>query len=137
MIGGVEISGHDGLDGHSDADVLCHAIADALLGAAGLGDLGVHFPADERWKEASGTDILEATRGLLRSEGLSIVNLDATVIAQKPKLAGHREAMLAAISQALDVEQGRVSVKFTTTDGLGSIGRGEGIAASAVALVTS
>lgn len=137
MIGGVEVADHDGLAGHSDADVLCHAIADALLGAAALGDLGSHFPASGEWEDASGARILEATRDLLEQAGFTIVNVDATVIAEEPKLAPHREGMIGAISKALALDASAVSVKFTTSDGLGAIGRGEGIAASAVALITS
>lgn len=135
VLGGVTIPGASGLAGHSDADVLGHAIADALLGAARLGDLGQVFPSDERWKDASTIDILAETARLLRAAGWSIANVDATVIAQRPTLARWRDEMIAAIARALDVDGDAVSVKATTTDALGFTGRGEGIAASAVALV--
>lgn len=137
VIGGVTIDGHPGLSGHSDADVLCHAIADALLGASGLGDLGSRFPDTEEWRDASSLDILVTTGELLRSNGFEIVNIDSTVIAESPRLAPHRERMEANIALALAIGIGAVSVKATTTDGSGFTGRGEGMAATAVALVTS
>lgn len=137
VIGGVTIEGHAGLSGHSDADVLSHAVADALLGAARLGDLGERFPGNDRWKDASSLDILSETAHLLHQAGFEVVNIDATVIAEQPRLAEHKEAMSVNIAKALGIETALVSVKATTTDALGATGRGEGIAASAVALITS
>jgi 2-C-methyl-D-erythritol 2,4-cyclodiphosphate synthase len=135
LLGGIEIPGSPGLSGHSDADVLSHAIADALLGATGLGDLGDRFPNDERWKDASSLEILSEVSALLRDRGATVVNVDATVIAELPKLGPHRDQMVERIAHALGIERGLVSVKATTTDEMGFIGRGEGIAAFAVALV--
>jgi 2-C-methyl-D-erythritol 2,4-cyclodiphosphate synthase len=135
FLGGVEIPGSPGLSGHSDGDVLSHAIADALLGAAGLGDLGENFPGDDRWKGASGLDILRSVAEKLEAAGWRVGNADATVVAERPRLASHREGMQAAVSEA--VGGADVSVKLTSTDGLGFAGRGEGIAAFAVALVES
>lgn len=137
VLGGVTIENHAGLTGHSDADVLSHAVADALLGAARLGDLGSRFPANDRWKNASSLDILSETAHLLHEAGFDIVNVDATVIAERPRLSDHKEAMASKIAGALGIDAELVSVKATTTDGLGSAGRGEGIAATAVALITS
>jgi len=137
LLGGVEIPGETGLAGHSDADVLLHAIVDALLGAAGLGDLGQHFPpADPQWKDASSLDLLARTLALVREAGFDVENIDATVIAERPKLAPHIPAMRQHIAEALGIAAGRVNVKATTNEGLGAIGRGEGIAAMAVALLT-
>jgi 2-C-methyl-D-erythritol 2,4-cyclodiphosphate synthase len=135
VLGGVTIPGHPGLAGHSDADVLSHAVADALLGAAALGDLGSRFPADERWRDASSLAILEETAAQVLDAGYRIVHVDASVIAQAPRLAPHRDAMRANVARALGVDERRVSVKATTTDGLGFTGRGEGIAALAVATI--
>ncbi|MBA2274239.1 MAG: 2-C-methyl-D-erythritol 2,4-cyclodiphosphate synthase [Actinobacteria bacterium] len=135
ILGGVVIPGPPGLSGHSDADVLSHAIADALLGAGRLGDLGTMFPPDDRWREASSLDILSATAQTLKDHGCRIENVDGTVVAQSPKLAPHRGEMTAAIARALGLPASDVSIKATTTDGLGFTGRGEGIAAIAVALV--
>jgi 2-C-methyl-D-erythritol 2,4-cyclodiphosphate synthase len=135
IVGGVTIEGHPGLDGHSDADVLSHSIADALLGAAGLGDLGSRFPGDARWKDASSLEILSATKGFLVEAGFEIVNVDVTVIAEAPRLAPYREAMAAAVAGALSLSIDVVSIKATTTDGMGFTGRGEGMAAIATALV--
>ncbi|RIL06502.1 MAG: 2-C-methyl-D-erythritol 2,4-cyclodiphosphate synthase [Proteobacteria bacterium] len=135
-LGGVEIPHERGLEGHSDGDVLLHAVASALLGAIGAGDLGTHFPSsDARWRGADSGVLLEAVVALLRERGFAIGNLDATVIAQAPRLAPFREAMRDALAKRLGVEPGRVNVKITSTDALGAIGRGEGIAAQAVALV--
>ena len=134
ILGGVEIPGETGLAGHSDADVLLHAIVDALLGAAGLGDMGQHFsPSDPQWKDASGLDLLARTLRLVRGAGFDVVNIDATVIAERPRLAPHIPAMRQHIAEALGIAAGRVNVKATTNEGLGAIGRGEGIAAMAVA----
>jgi 2-C-methyl-D-erythritol 2,4-cyclodiphosphate synthase len=137
-LGGVEIPHARGLEGHSDGDVVLHAIASALLGALGAGDLGTHFPSsDARWKGASSGALLAAVCDLVRERGYTIGNVDATVIAQEPRLAAHRETMVASVARALGVEPTRVSVKVTSTDRLGAIGRGEGIAAEAVVLVES
>jgi len=133
ILGGVEIPGETGLAGHSDADVLLHAIVDALLGAAGLGDLGQHFsPSDPQWKDASGLDLLARTLRLVRGAGFDLVNIDATAIAERPRLAPHIPAMRQHIAEALGIAAGRVNVKATTNEGLGALGRGEGIAAMAV-----
>ena len=135
VLGGVEIVGSPGLSGHSDADVLSHAIADALLGAGGLGDLGEHFPSDDRWKDASSLEILRSVAAMLEGDGTRVVNVDATVVAQRPPLAPYRQRVIAAVSDALAVDAHDLSIKVTSTDGLGFTGRGEGIAAYAVVLV--
>lgn len=137
VIGGVEIPEHAGLAGHSDADVLSHSIADALLGAAGLGDLGSHFPDTDTWKGASSLTLLTETASLLAEKGFRIVNVDATIVAEAPRLAPFYEAMTGNVAGALGIDEGAVSVKATSTDGLGFTGRGEGISASAVVLITS
>lgn len=133
FLGCVEIQHDRGLGGHSDGDVLAHAICDALLGAAGLGDIGERFPAEPRWKGASGAGLL---RDVAAAVG-AIAWIDATVLAETPRLAPHREAMRRAVAQALGLDPAVVSVKATTTDGLGFTGRGEGIAAMAVATIDS
>jgi 2-C-methyl-D-erythritol 2,4-cyclodiphosphate synthase len=134
VIGGVEIPGGTGLEGHSDADVLLHALIDALLGAAGLGDIGEHFPdTDERWRDADSLALLEAVVGMISGAGLEIVNVDCTVIMERPKLSPHREAIRGTIAQALGLSPERVNVKATTGEGMGFVGRGEGVAALAVA----
>ena len=135
VIGGVTIPGHAGLAGHSDADVLSHAVADALLGAAGLGDLGSRFPGDDRWKDASSLAILDETARLVRDAGYRVAYVDASVVAEEPRLAPHRAAMRKNVAWALGVSEDDVSIKATTTDGLGFAGRGEGIAALAVATI--
>jgi 2-C-methyl-D-erythritol 2,4-cyclodiphosphate synthase len=135
VLGGVTISGHPGLAGHSDADVLSHAIADALLGAARLADLGVMFPNDDRWRGASSLEILAATARALADAGWSIVNVDATVVAESPSVASHREDMIEAVADALGVAHDDVWIKGTSTDGLGFAGRRQGIAAIAAALI--
>ena len=135
VLGGVEIPDSPGLSGHSDADVLSHAVADALLGAAHLGDLGKIFPADDRWRDASSLDILRHSAGLLREAGWRCVNVDSTIVAERPKLAPYIAGMESNLVAALALEPGAVSVKATTTDGLGATGRGGGIAAFAVVLV--
>jgi 2-C-methyl-D-erythritol 2,4-cyclodiphosphate synthase len=130
VIGGVEIDHDRGLAGHSDADVLTHAVIDALLGSCGLGDLGELFPpGEEEWRDADSFDLLRVVLGKLRGRPL---NVDATVICEEPKLAPHRAAMEARLGEALSAP---VSVKATTNDGMGAIGRGEGIACTAVVLV--
>jgi 2-C-methyl-D-erythritol 2,4-cyclodiphosphate synthase len=135
VIGGVAIPHERGLAGHSDADVLLHAITDAILGALALGDLGTHFPATEQWKDADSRALLRHVFSLASDNGCAVGNVDATVIAQSPKLAPHIYAMRANIAQDLACDVDRVSVKATTTDGLGTIGRGAGIAAMAVVLL--
>ena len=136
VLGGVRIEGERGLEGHSDADVLAHAVGDALLGAVGLGDLGRHFPPeDPQWKDASSLQLLGLIRAMLAGRGAAIVNVDVTVVAERPKLAPLREAMCVAVAQALKVGIGQVSIKATTNEGLGAVGRDEGIAAGAVAMV--
>lgn len=135
MLGGVEVPDTPGLAGHSDGDVLSHAVADALLGAARLGDLGERFPGTPEWQGAASVDILTEIGRSLREDGWSIVDVDATVVAEKPRIAPYRERMIEAVATALAVSSEQVSVKATTTDGLGVIGRGEGIAALAVALI--
>ena len=136
VIGGVEIPFDRGLDGWSDADVLSHAIIDALLGAAALGDIGSHFPAGEpEYKDISSLSLLEKTRDKLAESGFRVVNVDATVIAEKPKLADFISQMRQKLSQALGIKLEQVSVKASTANGLGFVGRGEGIAALAVAMV--
>lgn len=135
-LGGVEIPFELGLEGHSDGDVLLHAVTSALLGAIGAGDLGSHFPSsDARWKGADSGALLASVVALVRERGFAIGNVDATVIAQVPRLAPHRDAMQASVARRLGVEPERVNLKITSTDALGAIGRGEGIAAQAVALV--
>lgn len=136
VLGGVRFESEWGLEGHSDADVLLHAIGDALLGAAGLGDLGTHFPpADPRWKDASSLELLARIRALLERASAKVINVDAMVVAEAPKLAPHRETMCANIARALAIQADRVSVKATTNEQLGALGRREGLAAMAVALV--
>ncbi len=136
VIGGVVIPHPQGLDGHSDADVLLHAICDALLGAAALGDIGTHFPDNEpRYRDADSRGLLRATVGLLAGNGWRVANLDATIIAQEPRMAPHIPAMVANIAADLNVDRSVVSVKAKTTERLGFTGRGEGIAAEAVALI--
>jgi len=136
VLGGVPLEYDRGLEGHSDGDVLLHAIANALLGAAGHGDLGRHFPSSSHELEGiSSRVILERVAGWLRDEGWVIGNVDATVIAEAPRLGPHTAKMEAMIAATLDVHQDQVNVKITSSDGLGAVGRGEGISASAVALV--
>jgi len=136
VLGGVTIRSDWGLDGHSDADVLLHAIGDALLGAAALGDLGKHFPpGDPRWKDVSSLELLRLIRTLLAGRGATVVNVDVTVVAEAPKIAPLREAMCLNIAQALRIGAGQVSVKATTNETLGALGRGEGVAAMAIAMV--
>jgi 2-C-methyl-D-erythritol 2,4-cyclodiphosphate synthase len=134
-LGGVEIpEAERGLAGHSDADVLAHAVIDSLLGAAGLGDIGQHFPdTDERYRDADSMALLERVRGLIGERGLSVRNLDATVVCERPKLGPHREAMRRGLAAAAGLDPERVNVKFTTNEGMGWVGRGEGVAAMAVA----
>ena len=137
VLGGVEVPEAEcGLDGHSDADALTHAVIDALLGAAALGDIGAHFPVtEERWRDADSLALLGEVARLLRSKGWAIVNLDATVICERPKLGHLRDAMRAALADAAGLQRGSVSVKFTTAERMGAIGRAEGIAALATAAI--
>jgi 2-C-methyl-D-erythritol 2,4-cyclodiphosphate synthase len=132
ILGGVEIPGTGrGLVGWSDADVLVHAVIDALLGAAGLGDIGQHFPDDDpRWKGASSIELLHTVRGMLPGP---VGNVDVTVICEAPKLGPHRDAMRTRLAGALELDTAAVNVKFTTGEGMGFVGRGEGIAALAIA----
>lgn len=134
VLGGVEIPHDAGLDGHSDADVLTHAVIDALLGAAGLGDIGEHFPdTDERYRDADSLQLLESTLALIANAGVGVVNVDCTVVMEAPRLAPHMAAIRARLAGALGLAQARVNVKATTGEGMGFVGRGEGVAALAVA----
>ncbi|PYI57721.1 MAG: 2-C-methyl-D-erythritol 2,4-cyclodiphosphate synthase [Verrucomicrobia bacterium] len=136
ILGGVEITHTHGLEGHSDADVLSHAIADALLGAVAAGDIGQHFPnTDESIRGISSIDILKCVAALLTEHKTRIVNMDATVVAEAPKIAPHISAMRKQIANAIGVSSSCVSLKATTNERLGTIGRGEGIAAMAIATV--
>lgn len=137
ILGGVEVPYEKGLLGHSDADVLIHAVMDALLGAAALGDIGQHFPdTDPAYKGISSVELLKKVRELLDEKGFVIENIDSTIIAQRPKLASYRPQMAANIADALHLDVSRVSVKATTEEGLGFTGNGEGISAQAIALLT-
>ena len=137
ILGGVEVPYEKGLLGHSDADVLIHAVMDALLGAAALGDIGQHFPdTDPAYKGISSVELLKKVGELLDEKGFVIENIDATIIAQRPKLASYRPQMAANIADALHLDVSRVSVKATTEEGLGFTGNGEGISAQAIALLT-
>lgn len=134
IIGGVCVPFDKGLDGHSDADVLCHAIADAILGAAALGDIGEHFPdTDLAYKDISSLVLLGSVGEKVRRQGYRIVHVDSTVVADKPKLSPYREEMIRKIAMALNLDRGRMSVKATTNEGFGSSGRSEAIVAYAVA----
>ena len=137
ILGGIEIPYEKGLLGHSDADVLLHAISDALLGAAALGDIGAHFPdSDPAYRGADSAELLRAVGGLIRASGYEIGNIDSTVVCQAPKLAPHIPAMRARIAEVLALPVGAVSVKASTEEHMGFTGRGEGIAAHAVCLLT-
>jgi 2-C-methyl-D-erythritol 2,4-cyclodiphosphate synthase len=134
VLGGVTIPHDRGLAGHSDADVLTHAVIDALLGAAGLGDIGQHFPdTDARFAGADSLELLGIVVGLLAERGLAVAHVDATVVMERPRLGPHRDAVRAALGAALGVEGDRLNVKATTGEGMGFVGRGEGVAALAVA----
>ena len=136
VLGGVRVPHARGLDGHSDADVLAHAVGDALLGALGDGDLGTHFPSsDERWRDASGATLLGEITRRVAGAGFAIGNVDATLIAQEPRLAPHRVEIQEGLAKQLGIDAARVNVKLKSTDGLGAIGRGECIAAQAVVLL--
>lgn len=136
VLGGVEIPFDRGLEGHSDGDALLHAVTDALLGALGEGDLGRHFPSsDERWRGADSQVLLAEVVGKMRARGLAVVNVDATVVAEVPRLAPYQEQMRKILAACLGAEEARVNVKLTSTDHLGMIGREEGILAQAVVLL--
>ena len=137
VIGGVAIEHPRGLAGHSDGDVIAHALIDALLGAAGLGDIGTLFPSgDERYRDASSLDLLRQAYEKVRGVGFELVNADCVLVGEEPRIAELRDEMCERLAQALGVEKGRVAVRATTTDGLGFSGRREGLAAQAVALLT-
>jgi 2-C-methyl-D-erythritol 2,4-cyclodiphosphate synthase len=136
VLGGVPIEHPRGLAGHSDGDVIAHALVDAVLGAAGLGDIGSLFPSgDERWEGAVSLDLLRDAYERVREAGFVLVNADCVLIGEEPRIAGHREKMRTRLADALGVELDRVNVRATTTDRLGFTGRGEGLAAEAVALL--
>ncbi len=136
ILGGVEIPFARGLDGHSDSDVLTHAVIDALLGAAGLGDIGHHFPdTDERWRGADSILLLERVVEMLAERGLAVGNVDCTVIMEEPKVSPHRDGIRARLAAALGVPEGQVNVKASTGERMGFVGRGEGAAALAIAAV--
>jgi 2-C-methyl-D-erythritol 2,4-cyclodiphosphate synthase len=138
VLGGVRVpEAERGLAGWSDADVLTHAVVDALLGAAGLGDIGMHFPdTDERWKDADSLDLLRAVRSMLRDAGVAPLHVDATVVCEEPRLSPYRDEMRASLASAVGLPAGAVNVKFTTAERMGFIGRGEGVAALAIATVS-
>jgi 2-C-methyl-D-erythritol 2,4-cyclodiphosphate synthase len=133
VLGGVEIPGERGLEGHSDADVLTHAVIDALLGAAGLGDIGEHFPdTDERYRDADSLQLLASVVASVIAAGFELVNVDCTIVMETPKLAANRQAIRERLAGVLGLQAGRVNVKATTGEGIGFVGRGEGVAALAV-----
>jgi 2-C-methyl-D-erythritol 2,4-cyclodiphosphate synthase len=137
VLGGVRVpDASRGLAGYSDADVLTHAVIDALLGAAGLGDIGQHFPdTDERWKDADSIELLRTTLSMLREAGLGPLHIDATVVCEAPRLSPYRDEMRARLAEAVGLASESVNVKFTTAERMGFVGRGEGVAALAVATV--
>jgi len=136
ILGGVDIPHGLGLDGHSDADVLCHALCDSLLGASGAGDLGKYFPdTDNKWKGVSSLVLLEKSGELVAEHGFQISNIDTTIVAQQPKIGPHIESMTTNISETLKIDPTQINIKATTTERLGFTGREEGIAAYAVALL--
>ena len=136
IIGGVQIESHMGLEGHSDADVLCHAICDAALGAAGEGDIGIHFPdTDPSYRDISSTVLLSEVNSLLKKKGFAIVNIDSVVICEKPKISPYFAKIRKNLSGLLDLAQDTVNIKATTTEKMGFAGREEGICAKAVVLV--
>jgi 2-C-methyl-D-erythritol 2,4-cyclodiphosphate synthase len=138
VLGGVDVPSELGLDGHSDADVLTHAVIDALLGAAGLGDIGEHFPdTDERYRDADSIELLAEVVALIAAGGHLIVNVDCTVVIERPKIAPHRQAIRERLAEALSLSPDRVNVKASTGEGIGFVGRREGVAALAVASLTS
>ena len=136
ILGGVDIPHGLGLDGHSDADVLCHALCDSLLGASGAGDLGKYFPnTDDKWKGISSLVLLEKTGEIITKRGYRIANIDTTIVAQQPKLAPYIEAMTRNIAETLKIDRDQVNVKASTTERLGFAGREEGVATYAVVLL--
>jgi 2-C-methyl-D-erythritol 2,4-cyclodiphosphate synthase len=138
MLGGVRIPHERGVRAHSDGDVVVHALCDALLGAAGLGDIGMHFPdTDPQWRGVAGAVLLERVLAMLLARGFEPLNVDVTILAERPRIAPHREAMRRRLAEMLDLPPEMVNVKATTTEQLGLIGRGEGLAAQAIALVES
>ena len=137
VLGGVEIPFDKGLEGHSDADVLLHSICDAMLGAAGEGDIGIQFPnTDVSFKGISSLELLKRTKNIIMQKGFSVSNLDSVVIAEAPKILPYRDAMISNIAGALEIDISQVNVKATTSEGIGAIGKGEGISAYAVCLLT-
>ena len=136
VLGGVTIPFEKGLLGHSDADVLLHAVCDALLGAAGLGDIGLYFPdTDNEFKDMESIKLLDRTNKMVREKGFTIINIDSTIFAETPKLSPYREKMEINIAQTLEIDPCRINIKATTTEGLGMIGKGEGIGAMSVVLL--
>ena len=136
ILGGVSIPFHKGLFGHSDADVLIHAVCDALLGASGLGDIGLHFPdSDDRFKDISSMILLEKTFKMISAKGVVIHNIDTVIFAQEPKISPYRKQMAENIAGKIGIEPNRVNIKATTTEGLGAIGKGDGIAAMCSVLI--
>jgi 2-C-methyl-D-erythritol 2,4-cyclodiphosphate synthase len=136
ILGGVPIAYKKGLLGHSDADVLTHAICDALLGAAGLGDIGMHFPdTDPQYKDISSLELLVEACRMLAAKGFHVVNLDSILFAEAPKLGSHRQSIQATLARAMNIPAGAINIKATTTEGLGVIGKGKGIAAMCMALI--
>jgi 2-C-methyl-D-erythritol 2,4-cyclodiphosphate synthase len=136
VLGGVTIPCARGLDGHSDADVLVHALCDALLGSLSLGDLGIHFPdTDPRYKDSDSLELLKRVLNMVKEKGFYIGNIDATIIAEQPKISGYIAQMKDTIAHTTGIDREQISIKATTTEGLGFVGRGEGIAAHAVVLV--
>jgi 2-C-methyl-D-erythritol 2,4-cyclodiphosphate synthase len=136
VLGGIEIPDTPGLAGHSDADAVAHAIADAILGAAALGDIGSHFPPDDdRWKDADSMALLASVNALIGEENFQVVNVDVTVVCERPRIGPHAEAMRARLADVLGIAPANVSVKGKSNEGMGWIGRGEGLGALAVALV--
>ena len=136
ILGGVAIPFTRGLDGHSDADVLLHALCDALLGTLSLGDLGIHFPdTDPRYKDSDSLDLLKRVLNMVKEKGFYIGNIDATIVAEQPKISGYIDQMKDTIAHTTGIDREQISIKATTTEGLGFLGRGEGIAAHAVVLV--
>jgi 2-C-methyl-D-erythritol 2,4-cyclodiphosphate synthase len=136
VLGGVDIPSEKGLQGHSDADAVAHALTDALLGAAGLGDIGIHFPpSDERWKDADSIGLLTRAVALLESNNYQVVNVDVTVITESPKIGPHAEEMRGRLADAMGIAPRAVSIKAKSNEGLGWIGSGEGMAVHAVALI--
>jgi 2-C-methyl-D-erythritol 2,4-cyclodiphosphate synthase len=138
VLGGVAIPGHAGLEGHSDGDAVAHAVIDAILGAAGAGDVGSHFPpSDGAWKDADSIGLLARAMAVLEEQGWHVVNVDVTVVCERPKIRPHADAMCARLAPVLGVDTGCVSIKGKTNEGMGWIGRGEGVAVHAVALIES